>query len=144
MAKRRKASRRKRPHQSSLTDVEWAIMNAVWDHEPCAAGTVQEVLQETHNWAYSTVKTLLTRLVDKGVLAEHKERNASVYEPLLSETKARRSALRALLDNAFDGTFAPLLQFLAEDHQLGARDRAALARLLEAEDADTTAGESPQ
>jgi DNA-binding MarR family transcriptional regulator len=56
------------PHKAarSLTDVEWTIMDVVWQHEPCAAGTVQEALVESRGWAYSTVKTTMDRMVDKG------------------------------------------------------------------------------
>lgn len=37
-----------------LTEAEWAIMRVVWEEEPCTAGTVQESLADTKDWAYST------------------------------------------------------------------------------------------
>jgi predicted transcriptional regulator len=53
---------------AELTDAEWAIMRVVWENEPCAAGTVQEALKKTKDWAYSTVKTTMDRMVKKGFL----------------------------------------------------------------------------
>ncbi len=49
--------------KTELTEAEWAIMNIVWEEEPCAAGTVQESLSKSRNWAYSTVKTTMDRMV---------------------------------------------------------------------------------
>ena len=38
-----KVGRRKKVARE-LTEAEWAIIEVVWEHEPCAAGTVQEAL----------------------------------------------------------------------------------------------------
>ena len=51
-----------------LTEGEWAIITAVWDNEPCAAPTVQEELAARKKWTYSTVKTMMDRMVTKGLL----------------------------------------------------------------------------
>lgn len=116
--------------EAKLSDAEWTVMNAVWQGSPASA---REVLRRTHGatgWAYTTVKTLLDRLVEKGVLAVEKRGNTGHYEPLVSRPQARGSALRSLLDKAFDGAFVPLLQHLVAEERLSKRDRAELARLL--------------
>jgi BlaI family penicillinase repressor len=68
---------KKRPEKRSvkLTEAEWAIMRVVWQHRPCAAGTVQEALAATKSWAYSTVKTTMDRMVRKGLLRTRQIRN---------------------------------------------------------------------
>ena len=48
---------------SQLTAAQWDILQAVWDNEPCAAPTVQEALHKQRAWTYSTVKTLMDRMV---------------------------------------------------------------------------------
>ena len=45
-----------------LTRSEWQIMNALWEHHPATAREVEERLPETVTWAYTTIKTMLTRL----------------------------------------------------------------------------------
>jgi len=57
-------------------------------------------------------------LVDKGAVKEYKKGNTSQYEPILTREKARRSALKTLVNHAFDGAFGPLLHFLVEDEKL--------------------------
>ena len=58
----------RRKSSPELTEAEWTIMKVVWENEPCAAGTVQEILQESKNWAYSTVKGTMDRMAEKGFL----------------------------------------------------------------------------
>ena len=116
-----------------LSDDEWKVMNAVWRRDPTSARGVLEHLEGEASWAYTTVKTIMSRLVDKGVLKVRKRANTSIYEPLLTRNQARTSALKALVDRAFDGAVAPMMAFLVEDEQLSSRDRAQLQRLLDEE-----------
>ncbi|MHC4528128.1 MAG: BlaI/MecI/CopY family transcriptional regulator, partial [Planctomycetota bacterium] len=72
----------KRP-SIELTEAEWAIMKVVWENEPCAAGTVQEALAASRDWAYSTVKTTMDRMVNKGFLRIEKIRNLQLFSSCL-------------------------------------------------------------
>jgi predicted transcriptional regulator len=118
-----------------LTESEWQIMNALWQGHPATARELAERLPEEVSWAYTTIKTMLTRLVAKKVVSERKRANTSLYEPLVSRDRARRSAVRSLLDQAFDGAVAPMLDFLADDRKLTRKQRRQLLELLKAEDA---------
>ena len=131
MARERKSKQPAGSQQRSLTDVEWAIMDAVWQREPCAAGTVQEALQETRGWAYSTVKTTMDRMVAKGLLATHSIRNLQMFTSLVSRNDAKRIELRRLLSRAFDGALTPMMQFLVEDEGLSADEIKTLRGLLD-------------
>jgi len=113
-----------------LSDAEWQIMNALWAGHPATARQVAGRLPSGVTWAYTTIKTMLTRLVEKKAVSERKQGNTSIYEPLLSRQKARRRALRMLADQAFDGAFGPLMHFLLEDQKLPAKQRQELLRTL--------------
>jgi BlaI family penicillinase repressor len=114
-----------------LTEAEWLIMNALWQGHPARARDVAGRLPADVSWAYTTIKTLLTRLVEKKAVSERKQGNISVYEPLVSRQNARRSALRALANQAFDGAFGPLMHFLLEQEKLTAKQRKELIKILE-------------
>ena len=116
-----------------LSDGEWKVMTAVWKRHPTSARGVLENLPGETSWAYTTLKTIMSRLVEKGVLKVHKRANTSIYEPLLTRNQARASALKALVDRAFDGAVAPMMAFLVEDEQLSSGERAELQRLLDEE-----------
>ena len=115
---------------AGLTDAEWAIMKVVWEHEPCAAGTVQEALEQSRNWAYSTVKTTMDRMVAKGLLATKAIRNLTLFSSQVSRADAQRGEIHRLLKRAFDGALSPLIQFRVEDEQVSAEEIAELRKMI--------------
>ena len=116
-----------------LSDAEWQIMNALWKQYPATAREIAENLPGEIQWAYTTIKTLLARLAVKNAVSEQKRGNTSVYEPLVSLKKARRTALRTFLNQAFDGAVEPLLNFLAEERKLSDELRKEFLRILQEE-----------
>ena len=116
-----------------LTKAEWQIMNALWEAHPATAREVMDRLPAGVKWAYTTIKTMLTRLVEKQAVSESKQGNTSMYDPLVSQRKARVSAFKSLLETAFDGAMGPLVHFLAEEKQLTPKQQAELIQLLQDE-----------
>ena len=113
-----------------LSDTEWTVMNQVWRRSPVSARDVLEAVEGETEWAYTTVKTILSRLVDKGALHVRKRANTSLFQPRISREKARRSAVKSLLEKAFDGTFGSLVQHMMTEERLSAQDRKKLAAML--------------
>ena len=114
-----------------LTEAEWEIMKVVWEREPCAAGTVQESLAETRDWAYSTVKTTMDRMAEKGFLEIERIRNLQLFKSCISEVDAKRGELRKMLKRAFDGALTPMMQFLIEHEGLSKDESAQLRKLVD-------------
>ena len=129
MAKTRQAADR-REALNGLTGAEWVIMKVVWDNAPCAAGTVQEALASSHNWAYSTVKTTMDRMVVKGLLATKAIRNLTLFSAQISRVDAQRTELRRVVGRAFDGALTPLIQFLVEEEDLSTDEIAGLRKII--------------
>jgi BlaI family penicillinase repressor len=113
-----------------LTEGEWVIMKVVWENEPCAAGTVQEALTETKDWAYSTVKTTMDRMVVKGFLEITKIRNLQLFSSKISEAEAKKGEFRKMLKRAFDGALTHMMQFLIEQEDLSKDDLSNLRKLI--------------
>ena len=67
-----------------LSDAEWTVMRAVWSRAPASARDVLDEVGEETGWAYTTVKTLLARLVDKGALSEDRQANVNIYAPRIT------------------------------------------------------------
>jgi len=101
-----------------LTEAEWAIMNVVWRNEPCAAGTVQEILAKSKDRAYSTVKTTMDRMVKKGFLKVDRIRNLQLFSSKVNKAEAKSGEFRKMLKRAFDGALTPMLQFLLDGNNL--------------------------
>jgi BlaI family penicillinase repressor len=117
-----------------LSEAEWQVMKALWRCQPTTVRDLIEHLPPGVEWAYTTVKTMLTRLEAKGAVSEHKSKNVSVYEALVSPQTARGSAWSHFLNQAFDGAMEPLLHFLVRERKLTKKQRRQLTRLLEEEE----------
>ena len=122
-----------------LTKAEWQIMNVLWERYPATARGIAERLPQEVSWAYTTIKTLLTRLVGKGAVKEGKKGNTSIYEPLLTRKNARRNAIKILANQAFDGAFGPLMHFMLENQKLTPTQKQELVQSLK-EDTDRRKG----
>lgn len=113
-----------------LSDSEWIVMRALWAEAPATARDLLERVSGDADWAYNTVKTLLTRLQDKGAVASERRGKTDWFRPVVTKEKATRTAFRSLLDRAFDGTIGGLLHHLTKDEKLNKRDRDELRKAL--------------
>ena len=113
-----------------IFESEWAILQTVWKLEPCAAPTVQEALQEKKKWSYSTVKTIMDRMVKKGLLKKEKICNLYLYQSGISQSQAQKSEVMKTLKRAFNGTLTPLMQFLLEHEDMADEDLIDLERII--------------
>jgi BlaI family penicillinase repressor len=113
-----------------LTESEWDIMKIVWEKEPCATGTVQETLAHSKDLAYSTVKTTMDRMVEKGYLEIEKIRSMQLFKSRISAVDAKRGEFRKMLKRAFDGALTPMMQFLIEHEGLSKAESAQLRKLV--------------
>ncbi len=116
----------------TLTKSEWIIMKAVWDLEPCAAPDVQEALLKQTRWTYSTVRTLMDRMVVKGLLSGAKVRHMTLYRSAVTREQAQRGELLQTLKHAFDGALTPLVQCLLKSEQVTEEELAELEKLVRA------------
>ena len=121
-----------KPDPVELTQAEWTIIKALWPREPCTAPDIQEALLTQTGWTYSTVRTLMDRMVGKGLLTAGKLRHLTLYRSAVSRTEAQRGELGYALKHAFDGALTPMVQCLLESDDLDARELAELERLIKA------------
>ena len=115
-----------------LTESEWAVIKAVWAHEPCTAPEIQQELEKKTAWTYSTVRTLMDRMVVKGLLKAEKVRNLTSYRSAVSRRQAQRGELLYALKHAFNGALTPMVQCLLEGNDLTSAELSELESLIKA------------
>ena len=112
-------------------ETEWDVLSALWDKNAATAREVAEYLETRRGWAYSTVKTMLDRMVQKGLVHARRVGNVYEYRAAINRQDATRGAWRKFVDTAFSGSMIPALQFLAKDAKLSKRQKQKLLALLE-------------
>ena len=91
-----------KPLHAVLTRRERQIMDILFRRGRATAAEVMEELPGDPS--YSTVRTQLRVLEDKGHARHEEEGLRYVYMPAMGRTTARKSALRHLVDTFFDGS----------------------------------------
>lgn len=113
-----------------ITEAEHAVMEVLWRESPLAAADVAERVDPERGWSDRTVKTMLSRLLAKGVLAHEEEGRRYLYRPTVSRDDFIAGESRRLLDRMFGGRVTPLVAHLAEQDRLSDRDIAEIEALL--------------
>ena len=77
--------------QPTISDAEWEIMRVVWTNHTVTSKDITEIIKEKMNWKQATIKTLIGRLVEKGMLKTEAIGNKYLYSPLVTEEESLKS-----------------------------------------------------
>lgn len=120
------------PRHTSLGDLERQLMDVLWAAEPdvgLSSRQVQERMDPSQERAYTTIKTVLDRLVEKGLVQRHRDGRIWRYRARASRQSLTAESLRSVLgDIGSSDRSTALLHFL---EGVEATDRAELRRLLD-------------
>ncbi len=116
----------------SLPESEWSVMEVLWDQAPQTASAVAKVLKERKGWAENTVRTLLGRLVEKGILETTETKGMHrLYAPAVKRDEFVKAESESFLDRIFQGAAKPLLVHFASNARLTAAEVEELKQLLD-------------
>ena len=115
-----------------ISDAEHAVMEVLWRRAPQTATEVSEALADAREWSLQTVKTLLSRLVTKGVVGAEVDGRRYLYHPLVAREDYVTGESQRLVDRLFGGKGTALVAHLAETQNLSNADIAEIEALLKA------------
>ena len=109
-----------------ISDSELEVMRVLWRAGDALPVTeIREALQKSRGWEATTVKTLVQRLVAKGVL-EQEQRKVFYYRPLVSESEYSDWAVNGMVRRLFRGSAKALVATLVQSDGLSDEDIAEL------------------
>lgn len=113
-----------------ISESEFAVMEALWRRSPLTAQDVAREVAKPNDWSLQTVKTLLGRLVSKGVVSHQEDGRRYLYSPIVGREEHAARESRRLVDRLFGGRISPLVAHLAERDALSDADIAEIEALL--------------
>lgn len=117
-----------------ISDSELEVMRVLWQAGDALSVTeIRETLQRSRGWEATTVKTLISRLVTKGVLKQEK-RGVFYYSPLVSEAEYNDWATHDLISRVYHGSARDLVAALVRSDGLTQSDIDELRDLFKLED----------
>ena len=121
---------------SKITDSEVEVMRVLWEAgRELPIADIRKTLEQTSQWETSTIKTLLRRLCEKGVvLATKKE--VFYYWPAVSEVEYNEYTTQSLIDRLYSGSAKNLVASLLGSKKLNNLDIEELRTLFKVGDRD--------
>ena len=118
-----------------VSDSELELMQIVWDHGGKAlyAQIMEALAAAGRSWQKNTVITLLSRLVDKGMLKTSKIGRRNEYAALVSRADYQAAQTQALVNKLYEGSARDLVAALIRREALSAQDFQELKRFWEGE-----------
>ena len=121
----------------TISDAEWSIMKALWEEDTAEGKGMMTLRQiadavEEHGWGYSTVRTMVGRLAEKGAIEADRTNPGSFrYYAAVSEDVCRRQEVKSFLNRVFDGSAKLLVSALVEDRGLTKEEEETLLAIIE-------------
>jgi BlaI family penicillinase repressor len=123
---------------TTIPEAELAILKALWDGGPA---TVRELLDRLGNeQAYTTVQTLVGRLVDKGHVRADRKDLAHRFVAITARDELASRQVEEVASSLLDGAVAPLVLRLVEQGRFSAAEIARFRELLAAAEKKQSGG----
>lgn len=116
-----------------LSPTETEILQRVCQLEKASVTEVYESFPAKRKISYTTVQTLLRRLEKKGYLKHDIRRNAHIYSSTVKQDTLINRSITEFLERLFSGDPMLLMQHLAKQRKLQAKDIDILKKLVEEE-----------
>jgi predicted transcriptional regulator len=104
--------------KAPLTDLESAVMQAVWDSGPSSVEAVHQIVSRKRDLKEATVRTLLRRLEHKGYLRHEEEGRAYVYHAIEPSSGIAARAVRQIIDRFCQGSVEELVSGMVDSNVL--------------------------
>lgn len=113
-----------------MGNLQLQILRVLWDAGPLAVADVHRVLEG--DLAYTTVATMLRKMEARGLVRHRQDGRRFVYEAVAREADVTASLAGDVLDRAFEGRLADMVQHLLTTREVSAEELDELARLIAA------------
>ena len=119
-----------------VSDAELQLMKIIWSKGGTALyAEIMEELQATgRTWQKNTIITLLSRLIEKGLLKSNKIGRRNKYSAIVSETDYQTDQTKCFLDKLYEGDVKGLVATLIQSDMLTSEDYEELKTFWEGRD----------
>lgn len=119
-------------NQMSISPAEMTVLKVLWESGPMTVREMCDTLVgRKQAWAYTTVQTLMNRLVSKGVAQRKAAGVAHQYAPVVSRKRLLAARLKDLANQFCDGAASPLIAALVGEEKFTPEELAGFRKLLD-------------
>ncbi|MBN2876149.1 MAG: BlaI/MecI/CopY family transcriptional regulator [Bacilli bacterium] len=86
-----------------VTESEWEIMRVLWEHSPISTSNIISICQSSNDWSPTTIKTFISRLLDKNAISFNMNHHKREYYPLMTEKECIEHEMIATIHRVYGG-----------------------------------------
>lgn len=116
-----------------ISDAEWEVMKVIWGLGEATSSEVIESLKGKKLWKKATIKSLISRLLNKEVISFKKFGKEYFYFPLISEEECIKEESECFLRKVFNGSVNEMLVNFIKSDNLTKEDINELKNILDEE-----------
>jgi BlaI family penicillinase repressor len=105
-----------------LGDLQLAIMHVLWECGEATASHVHAALFEERGLAVTTIKTMLRKMDEKGVVSHRADGRTFIYRAGVAEADVKDGMVGYLVQRLFAGDGAELVHHLIEAGEIDAAE----------------------
>jgi len=120
--------------QITLSDLEWQIMQLLWEKGVMSVKEVWQTLFPGGEKAYTTIQTYLDRMAEKNLLGKQKIGLVNFYHALKDKKTILKSATENLVSRAFNGSFFSLAAYLVDSLNLSNEELEKIKELIKSKE----------
>ena len=121
----------------TVSQAEWEVMEVFWADGAHAARDVYAALSRARSWDIKTVRTLLSRLVEKGTLDYDQIGNSYLYRAAYTKDQLICGEVRNVANRTLDGSVSALFASFIREESLDVDEIKKLRKLLDERLAET-------
>lgn len=106
----------------NISNAELDIMKVIWSSKNTTSRDVIDILSITNKWKPTTIKTLLSRLVEKNILKVEKSGNKNIYYPIITEDEALEAIFNDASNKVCSKGIGKMIEFLINSKELSSID----------------------
>jgi BlaI family penicillinase repressor len=119
-----------------LSRAEYDILNIIWPKGCLSIREVHDELQSTYQWAYSTTKTMMDRMVQKGLLQREEFHRVFLYKPLITKPQGLARWVQFFADRVLGMDYSSVVSLFANNNSLTENEIDELKELLNSKEKD--------
>jgi len=114
-----------------LTPAELEVMKVLWDTDGLSAREVHDDLGQRLDWAYSTTRTTIERMVRKGLVAKEPFHGLHIYRASVTRVSGLARLVRDFAAQVLETSYVPVVSLFADSGALTEQEILELRRLLD-------------
>ena len=114
-----------------VSEAERVVMQVLWSQGPLTANEIIERLRGKVKWNPRTIRTLISRLLNKHALDFDKEGKEYRYSPVVTEQECVKHERISFLKRVYGGATKPMIAAFIEDAKFSKNDIAELKAMLD-------------